>query len=903
MASAAIAVAAAVVGSGVSTALATTAMGAFMASIIGAVVSTGINYLGNSILGEQVDPSLGETFDNGILANKSGSDNALPVVYGYRLMGGTRVLVRPTGSNNEYLHIVLAVCHGTIEDFETVYLDGVESTDSKFSGLVTVSKHLGADDQLADADLVSAVDEWTEDHRLRGVAYLYVKIKYDRDVFSSIPVITALVKGINHIYDPRDASTGWTDNPALIARDYCTNSRYGRGIPAANFPDAYVIAEANHCDDLVTKGGASAKRYTCNGAVDTGQSMLDNTKDLLTSMRGVLVFSAGQYKLHTDRITASSFSLTEDNITVDRITTKMGSLSNTYNLVEARFSNPDEDSQYDYALWDDTTARTADNGRELKQTIDLKFTNDSYTALQIATLTGKASRQPTALELTGMPKTINCEVWDVVDVTLPQYGFDEKLFRLVDVKLLETGQVQFSLLEYDDGAYDFGTISFKAARARTSLPNPFAPAAPTGLTLNSGTGVLFLRGDGTVASRIKASWTAPADIFVTSGGQIEVQYKESAASDWEFWTLTSGSATQEYITDVQDEVEYDLRIRSINVNGVASAWTTVTNHAVVGKTQAPSDVASLTVQQNGDVVTFSWPQVTDLDLSGYEIRYSAQGSWTWDGGIPITAVTKGTRITTAAVPPGSWTFGIKAVDTSGNKSVNAEATNATVVNANDVAVEIDEHPDWLGTLSNCLIHPVSRALVPLSNSDADELAWEVFDQYVPDPVTEFSYTAAEVDLGFDSRPRIYADVDASLGPDETGSADPKFYVRLKEDGGAYGDWQEWSVAYASCRHVQAKIVMESATGVGMLSGFTFVVDLPERSEKSSGAVTIPSGGLTVLFDQPFHGTPNIILTAKGTDGYVPKYTNESSTGFTYHLIDPATSSGASGEGSWRAVGA
>lgn len=900
MASAVIAVAAAVAGAGVKAYLGAT----LMASIIGAVVATGLNYIGNAILGEGAENPGIDDFDAGMLSNKSSADANIPVVYGYRLMGGTRVLVRSTGTNNEYLHIVLPVCHGPIEGFDTIYLDGIESTDSKFSGLVTINEHLGADDQLADSDLVSAVSEWTDDHRLRGVAYLYVKIKYDREVFSSIPVITTLVQGINHIYDPRDESTGWSDNPALIVRDYCTNSRYGRGIPTANFPDAYVIAEANYCDATVSKGGGSATRYTCNGAIDTAQSMLDNTRALLSSMRGVLVFSGGQYKLHSDRITASTYSFNEDNINIERITMKLGSLSNTYNLVEAKFFNPDEDSQYDYAQWDDTTARTSDNERELKQTVELKFTNDYYTALQIATLTGKASRQPAALELTVQPEGLQCEVWDVVDLTMAQYGFDEKLFRITGAKLLEDNRVQLSLLEYDDGAYDFGTISFKAARARTSLPSPLNPAAPTSLALTSGTGVLFLRGDGTVASRIKASWTAPADIFVTDGGEVEVQYKESADSDWIFWSRVSGDVTQEYITDVQDAVEYDLRIRSINVNGYTSAWVTVSNHSVVGKTEEPSDVANLTVQQNGEVVTFSWPQVTDLDLSGYEIRFAAQGAFTWAGASVLTSTTKGTRITTAAVPPGDWTFGIKAVDTSGNYSINAEATNARITNANDIAVSLDKHPEWLGTLSNCLIHPVSRFLAPLSTSQADELGWEVFDRFVPDPEESFAYTAAEIDLGFDSRPRVYADIDAAIGPTETtGSADPQLYVRTKEDGGDWSEYAPWSVAYASCRYIQAKIAMETATGVGLFSAMSLVVDLPERSEKSNGAVTIPSGGLNVLFDQQFHGVPNIILTAKGTDNLIPKYTNESSTGFTYHLIDPSTSSGASGEGSWRAVGA
>lgn len=49
---------------------------------------------------------------------------------------------------------------------------------------------------MADSDLVSEDTNWTSNHRLRGIAYLYVRLKFSNDVFpNGIPNITCIIKG------------------------------------------------------------------------------------------------------------------------------------------------------------------------------------------------------------------------------------------------------------------------------------------------------------------------------------------------------------------------------------------------------------------------------------------------------------------------------------------------------------------------------------------------------------------------------------------------------------------------------------------------------------------------------------------------------------------------------------
>ena len=151
-----------------------------------------------------------------------------------------------SGSDNKYLHIVLAVGEGEIHSFTQYYLNDIAYNDARFNNKVTITPHTGADDQTVDTGLSGAVSNWTSNHRLRGTAYLYVKLEFDQDAFpSGLPTITADVKGVK-VYDPRTSTTAWSDNPALCIRDYLTNERYGRGIPASQIDDTSFTASANY---------------------------------------------------------------------------------------------------------------------------------------------------------------------------------------------------------------------------------------------------------------------------------------------------------------------------------------------------------------------------------------------------------------------------------------------------------------------------------------------------------------------------------------------------------------------------------------------------------------------------------------------------------------------------------
>lgn len=160
-----------------------------------------------NLIGDVIGFLVGADFDDqsqaqGVLLNKSSNIANIPVIYGTRKVGGTRVFLSTGGNDNEFLYMALVLCEGEVSSIGNVYINDTLSTDSKFSGLVSIVKYTGTDSQTYSTLLAGATDTWGANHRLRGVAYLAIRLKYDQDVFGSIPDIQAIVNG-RKVHDPR----------------------------------------------------------------------------------------------------------------------------------------------------------------------------------------------------------------------------------------------------------------------------------------------------------------------------------------------------------------------------------------------------------------------------------------------------------------------------------------------------------------------------------------------------------------------------------------------------------------------------------------------------------------------------------------------------------------------------
>lgn len=305
------------VASGLATGLAMTAI----------AISAGIMFAGSLALGFISQAIAGKPKPLGTLSLTDaargrtimirGSVEPHRVIYGESMVSGPLVFIASSGAGNEYLHMIVALAGHEVQEIGEVYLDDTLSTDARFTGLVSITKHLGADTQTYDTGLAGDVADWTSAHRLRGIAYLYLKLTWDADVWlNGIPNVKAVVKG-RKVYDPRDGATRWTNNAALCQRDYLRSSIFGIGATVAEVDDTLAAVAANICDEYVTTD-------------DLARTFTAATSDLCTLADGTFPFGEYVQLTTTDTLPAPLAIATNYYIvTVGKTTCKLAtSLAN-----------------------------------------------------------------------------------------------------------------------------------------------------------------------------------------------------------------------------------------------------------------------------------------------------------------------------------------------------------------------------------------------------------------------------------------------------------------------------------------------------------------------------------------------------------------------------------------------
>ena len=258
-----------------------------------------------------------DDFEKGLLLNKQSNDSSIPVIYGERLIGGTRVFVESSGTDNQYLYVALVLSEGEINSIEQILIDekpvtfassfsdgvavDVDSSDSNYykggESLIRVEPHFGTDGQSA-STLLSTLSSWGSNHKLSGLCYLALRFKFNQDAFGGLPTIQAKIKGKKvKTYNASlvEQSASYQTNPAWCILDYLTNTRYGKGL-SVNEIDLQSFYDASQvCETQVTpySGASNINIFDCNSAIDTSRTIIDNLRDMIKGCRGYIPFSQG----------------------------------------------------------------------------------------------------------------------------------------------------------------------------------------------------------------------------------------------------------------------------------------------------------------------------------------------------------------------------------------------------------------------------------------------------------------------------------------------------------------------------------------------------------------------------------------------------------------------------------
>lgn len=615
------------------------------------------------------------------------------IIYGKVRVGGARIYDEATGDTNEYLHRIIAVAGHEITSFDRIYIndsyvdfgdidgdgnvstvtDADGSSSDRYDGHLRINFHLGSPDQTADTDLVSESAHWTNTCRLRNIAYMYIRMKYNADVYpDGIPEFTAIVKG-KKVYDPRTSTTAYSDNPALCLRDYLT-APYGVAENTANIDDVLVTTAANVCDQTNTDAGTT--RYTCNGAFTTSVTPYDMINNMLTSMDGSLWYAQGSWRMKPAYWTAPVLDLNEDDLRSNISVSTRHSRRNNFNTVKGTFRGEESNWQTtDYPQVNSAASIAADNGQVSTADVDLPFTDNSIEARRIARISLDRNRQQLVVSASFGLKTLQVQVGDNIRLTNSRFGWTNKEFEVVSWNFgLTDGldlQTQMTLRETAESVYDEVDDGEAYERDNTTLPDPFSGLTVTNLVVSGGGRT---QGDGTFINSAILSWTAATSSFVS---HYDIEWK--ALSDSSYSSTTTPNTTIE-LSPLVDNIEYIFRVRAVSINGVKGAFVTA-QFTGGGDVTAPGLPTAITADGGFRYITVSWTNPADSDLNFVEIWENTSNSTVGATKVGISGGNEFIR-SNLGIQETKYYF-LKSVDYSGNTSAFTTGVSATTTFIDD----------------------------------------------------------------------------------------------------------------------------------------------------------------------------------------------------------------------------
>ena len=851
-----------------------------------------------------------DDFEKGLLVNKQSNDINIPVIYGERLVGGSRVFVESSGTDNEFLYIALVLSEGEINDITEIRIDDqvvtwsgdladntqvtVNSSDANYYkdgvSLVTVEPHYGTDGQSA-SSLLSGLSSWGSNHKLSGLCYLALKFKWNQDVWGGMPKVQAKIQGKKvKTYNASlvEQTASYQTNPAWCILDYLTNTRYGKGL-TTNEIDLQSFYDASQvCETQVTpySGGSDINIFDCNTAVDTSRSLIDNLRELIKGCRGYIPYTQGKYSLVIETTGTASITLTEDDI-IGGYGLAIPTKNEKYNRVIASFVNPEKNYQVDEVQFppiDDSglpsadqhaTMKTADGGFLLEGRFEFPTLTSQYQAEEMAEVILRRSREAIGLSLNVTFKGYELNIGDIVNVTHSSLGFSAKPFRILGMTFNQDFTVSLTLVEHQDSHYTWATKVQASTVPSTTLPNPFTVQPPASVTLDD---TLVEYNDGTVIVALDVSIGASPDSFVD---YYQVEYKLSTDSDYIIYA--QGSGLNHRVLNVIDQKVYDVRVKAVSTLGISSTYVTA-QRTIIGAVEPPEDVQDFSCNIVGQEAHLGWTQIGDLDLAYYQLRFSdkTDGTGTWADSVAL--VEKISRpATSISVPARQGTYLIKAVDKLGNFSSNATAIISNVVgitNFNSIATQ-SEHPDFDGTKTNVLVSDNtlrldSSELFDSASGDFDTEVSRFFDSGVANAdffasgnyefsdvidigakhtariTASLSQTSDNPDDLFDNRAGLFDSTNSNFDGDTPANSNAHLEISTSDDNSTYTAFQNFVIGDYTARYFKFRVVLTSRdlASTPVVSAVSVSIDMQDRIFSGNDIVS-GAGTKTVTFTNPY----------------------------------------------------
>lgn len=494
---------------------------AFAASAAGTAVAFAINLVASTVLSKIFAPDAPNQNNAGGGQPNPGNrqqlapagDNKLPVVYGTAYVGGA-IIDMSISQNNQDIYWVFALSEVTNTEnggtpdtitFGDIYWGGkkcvfstVAGEEYKVTGLLDESTNEtqnikgymdiwlynnGSNSPVnSTSNAVSVMNSsglvytWNGDKQMTNTAFAIVHLRYSQ---------SRNLVGLNQT---RFQLTNSRKAPGDCFLDYLTSVRYGAAIPLAQIDtdsldelNAYSNAPINYI--TYTGGGSTLPRFQFNGTVDTSQKIMQNLQSMADSCDCLLKYNEinATWGVIVQKPTYTVAMALNDSNIVSAISVSPIDISNSFNQIEVKFPDGSEKDTFNSATFDLAVLNPSllfPNEPVNKQSVNLYLINNNVTAQYIANRMLESAREDLQIQLDIDYTGLQLEAGDIVTVTNANYGWDEKIFRIMKVieKFGDDGQVtaSLSLSEFNPSVYDDYDVTQFTPAPNTGIGSPTA---------------------------------------------------------------------------------------------------------------------------------------------------------------------------------------------------------------------------------------------------------------------------------------------------------------------------------------------------------------------------------------------------------------------------------------------
>lgn len=399
--------------------------------------------------------------------------------YGRVTMGGAIVFIDKNPPNLIIQYGLLARQSDALESVfaqgsQTFFNPSGNATSTPFFDGTTVflqvSTRLGLESQPVDSLLQAQFPSISNDFRQRGHTVATVRFAYgaDRDAHealwgqeSNIHPRFRLRAAL--VYDPRDPSQDvddpatwkWTDNAVLAICDFI-RSDYGGRKSSSDIDWEFVKIAASQCDQRVSrKDGTFEKRYTINGAFDTSQSPFAILKDMLSAMRGRIVWVNGKFRPIPGVVQDTQMTIDQDMLAGPFEYRGLSPRDELVNVVRSEFVAPERENQSANTPVLERTDLITVDGQRLEVTLKHPFVEEHTRAQRLNKAFLGQSRLGRRLTIPTNLRPIEVVAGEVVNIEFRDFPYVNGTYIVDEMSFAANfSQLKLELSEFSNSVYD-----------------------------------------------------------------------------------------------------------------------------------------------------------------------------------------------------------------------------------------------------------------------------------------------------------------------------------------------------------------------------------------------------------------------------------------------------------------